>query len=258
MLHYNANLLILRWRANQEVTAYLEKGLSDQRRADIFEHIKRQNGVVKAEYVSEKSALERFRTALGAQGSLLDGLSANPLPASIEFFADKAIIRDPRAMEGLLAGIRALEGVEEIHSGQDWINTLTPLREGLALLSLMLGGGLLVAVVFIISNTIRLTVYAREEEIEIMRLVGATDSFIRAPFVLEGMIQGGAGTAVALVILALGFGLAAPVWNLNLKALFLGMMISFLPWLWIGGLIAGGIIVGGLGSFLCLARFLRK
>jgi cell division transport system permease protein len=256
-LYHNASLLLVRWRAAQEVTVYLQKGISDQEQQNILNHIKTQDGVIQAQWVSEEEALSQFKAELGPQGSLLEGLSTNPLPASVEFFVDENVIRNLWEMEALLVDIRALDGVEEIQSSQDWMNRLAPLKEGLAMLSVMLGGGLLVAVVFIISNTIKLTVYSREEEIEIMRLVGATDATIRAPFLIEGVIQGGAGAGLALLILTLGYELAAPVWNSNLKALFLGMRVSFLPWQWIGGLVVGGLIIGGLGSFLSLSRFLR-
>ena len=112
---------------------------------------------------------------------------------------DQVLVENPENLERLTGRIRSMEGVDDVQSGSEWVQRMALVKQGLMLLGLFLGAGLLVTVIFIISNTIKLMVYAREEEIEIMRLVGATESFIRAPFILEGMIQGFLGTLTAAV-----------------------------------------------------------
>jgi cell division transport system permease protein len=257
LLLYNIEQFLDRWQAGAEVTVYLAPDLPVPKQKEIIGLIATLKGVEKAEWISAEEALRRFRTELGQDASILEGLAKNPLPASIELRVAKEVAGSPEEMDHLIERLYTIKGVETIQSGQEWVERLALLRRGLTVAGWILGGGLLVAVVFIISNTIKLTVYARKEEIEIMRLVGATDGFIRTPFVFEGIAQGLAGTALAVVVLVVGFQSAAPFWNENLQGLLLGLDITFLPFTWVGALLTGGLAVGGLASFLSLARFLQ-
>jgi cell division transport system permease protein len=257
LLLYNIEQFLDRWQAGAEVTVYLAPDLPVPKQKEIIGLIATLKGVEKAEWISAEEALRRFRTELGQDASILEGLAKNPLPASIELRVAKEVAGSPEEMDHLIERLYTIKGVETIQSGQEWVERLALLRRGLTVAGWILGGGLLVAVVFIISNTIKLTVYSRKEEIEIMRLVGATDGFIRTPFVFEGIAQGLAGTALAVVVLVVGFQSAAPFWNENLQGLLLGLDITFLPFTWVGALLTGGLAVGGLASFLSLARFLQ-
>jgi cell division transport system permease protein len=258
LILHNASHFLNLWQTRVEVTVYLRKGLPTDRQRAILEAVSRMPGVVQAHWVSEEEALRRFRGMLGRNETILEGLSANPLPASVELRVDESVVQSSATLKPLLERIGSLEGVETIQSGEDWVERMATLRRGMTVASFMLGGGLLLAVIFIISNTIKLTVYARAEEVEIMRLVGATDGFIRAPFVLEGMLQGFAGAALALGLVIVGFVFTASAWNDNTQGVLLGMRLTFFPWHWVWGLLAGGILVGGLASFLSLARFLQN
>lgn len=258
LILHNANQLLNVWQTRVEITVYLDTGLPAPRQQGVLEEIKGMGGVVQAHLVSEEEALRRFKATLGQNRALLEGLSSNPLPASVELKVAESTLRASGELKQLLGRIGALAGVESIQSGEDWVERLAVLKKGMTAASVMLGGGLLVAVIFIISNTIKLTVYARAEEVEIMRLVGATDGFIRAPFVLEGMLQGFAGTALALALILVGFHFTASVWNDSIQGVLLGIRLTFFPWRWVWGLLAGGFLVGGLASFLSLARFLQN
>jgi cell division transport system permease protein len=255
---HNTGQFLGRWQASIEITAYLKKGLPPQEQNKAQRFISEIPGVVEAHLVSEEEALRQFREALGSNQSLLEGLSSNPLPSSVELKVDDSIVRSPEKMNQLLNNIGKIPSVDLVQSGQDWVERMAKLKAGLTVGAFILGGGLLMAVIFIISNTIKLTVYSREEEVEIMRLVGATDGFIRAPFVVEGTLHGLIGTMVALGLLSLGFHSIIPLWNLNFRGLLLGMNISFIPLKWLCGMLATGILVGGLASFVSLARFLQR
>ena len=218
-----------RWQTSAEVTVYLQKGFDEEKQKALFETVKNFEGVLEPQWISEEQALVRFKTELGSQQSLLDGLKSNPLPASIEFRMDQVLVESPENLERLTGRIRSMEGVDDVQSGSEWVQRMALVKQGLMLLGLFLGAGLLVTVIFIISNTIKLMVYAREEEIEIMRLVGATESFIRAPFILEGMIQGFLGTLTAAVILIVVYGISQSFWNSSFAGLVFGMRIVFVP-----------------------------
>jgi cell division transport system permease protein len=121
----------------------------------------------------------------------------------------------------------------------------------------ILGGILFLAISFIISNTIRLTIYSRREEIEIMRLVGSTNGHIKVPFLIEGFFQGISGAALAVGLLFLLYQSFLLRSGPLVKAYFGPIVFSFLPWATIGGVITAGISLGVFGSSLSLARFLK-
>jgi|Deesub1362B_J571_1020462.scaffolds.fasta_scaffold03417_5 cell division transport system permease protein len=258
LILYNTDQFLKRWQSEVEVTAYLRKGIPLSRQRALVGEILALPGVDRAVLTTEEDALKQLRMELGENKFILEGLQENPLPASVEITVKEDIARSPATLRVLAERIQSMEGVESVYSGHQWVEKIALLRQGVALGSLVLGGALLVAVIFIISNTIKLTVYSREDEVEIMRLVGATDGFIRAPFILEGVLQGLAGTLVAISFLALGYGLLVPLWDRGVRGFLLGMNLSFFPWSWILALVAGGTALGGLASFLSLARFLQK
>ena len=141
--------------------------------------------------------------------------------------------------------------------GQEWVDRLAAAVRILRLLGLSVGLALSLASVLIVSNTIRLAVYARADEIEIMRLVGATKMHIRAPFLLEGLIQGGLGAGLALLLLYGAY--RATLWQLQqAPGPMLGMEVgSFLDTHWIAAMLLAGAVVGAFGSLISVGRFLR-
>ena len=142
-------------------------------------------------FVSKEDALERFRSYFPELDTLSDLLESNPLPASFEVGVAEEF-REPdqvRVVAGRLAG---LGGVSEVDYDLLWIERLTGIIELVQMIGLAIGSALAVASVFTIFNVIKLTVYGRQEEISIMRLVGATHAYIRGPFLVEGILQGGA------------------------------------------------------------------
>ena len=187
---------------------------------------------------------------------LLDGLGENPIPASLQLGIHEAH-QTPEALRQLASFLSRLEGVEDVLYGQEWVDRLTAAVRMLRLLGLTVGLALGLASLLIVSNTIRLAVYARAEEIEIMRLVGATKMHIRAPFLLEGMIQGGLGAGLAISLL---FGAyRATLYQLQLTpGQIFGMGVgSFLDPRWAAAMLLAGAGVGAFGSLISVGRFLR-
>lgn len=252
----NLGALVSEWKEQFQVTVFLEDGITGDQLTLLKKRIQSERAVKAMTYTSKEEALRSFKRELKGQESLLEGLGENPIPASLQLRIHEAY-QTPEALRQFTASLSRLEGVEDVQYGQEWVDRLTAAVRMLRLLGLSVGLALGMASLLIVSNTIRLAVYARTEEIEIMRLVGATRLHIRAPFLLEGMIQGGLGAAVALLLL---FGAyRATLWQLQLTpGQIFGMGVgSFLDAHWAGAMLVAGAAIGAFGSFISVGRFLR-
>jgi cell division transport system permease protein len=252
----NLGALVSEWKEQFQVTVFLEDGITAEQLNLLKKRIQSERAVKAMTYTSKEEALQSFKRELKGKESLLEGLGENPIPASLQLRIHEAY-QTPEALRQFTASLSRLEGVEDVQYGQEWVDRLTAAVRMLRLLGLSVGLALGMASLLIVSNTIRLAVYARAEEIEIMQLVGATKLHIRAPFLLEGMIQGGLGAAVALLLL---FGAyRATLWQLQLTpGQIFGMGVgSFLDPHWAGAMLVAGAGVGAFGSFISVGRFLR-
>lgn len=180
-----------------EIVAYLLRGTPVEVGTMAIGDIQGFPEVASVQYVSEDEALERARRQLVEFQGVFQDLEANPLPASLEIrlrpgFRDEAHVRQ------VAERLRGFRFVEDIRYGRDWIEKLDRLRDIVAAVGLAIGIAFAVASVIIIGTTIRMSVLHRSREITIMRLVGATDGFIRRPFLLEGALKGAIGGALAV------------------------------------------------------------
>jgi cell division transport system permease protein len=208
-------------------------------------------------YLSKKEALTDFRRKIRGQESLLEGLKTNPLPASFQLRIREQY-QTADALGHLAASLKRIEGVEDVLYGQEWVERLTSLIEVMKILGIVIGGVLAVASLFIVANTIRMAVYARAQEIEIMRLVGATRAYIQIPLILEGALQGGLGAALALGLLYALF--RGTLWQLGTAAsmIFAGTELTqFLEAEYRMAMVGLGALLGGVGSLVAVRRFLK-
>jgi cell division transport system permease protein len=256
IITHNLGALVSEWKEQFQVTVFLEDRTTAEQLALLRKRIQSERAVKTVTYTSKEEALQNFKRELKGKESLLEGLGENPIPASLQLRINEPY-QTPEALRQLTASLARLEGVEDVLYGQEWVDRLTSAVRMLRLLGLSVGLALGMASLLIVSNTIRLAVYARAEEIEIMRLVGATRLHIRAPFLLEGMIQGGLGAAVALLLLFVAYRVT--LWQLQLtSAEIFGMGVgSFLDARWAGALLLTGAGVGAFGSLISVGRFLR-
>jgi len=232
------------------VTAFLEKALPLAEQEAVAERVRSVEGVASVTLVSEAEALERFRRSVGG-ADLLEGLEENPLPASL----DIALLPASRSAEGLAiveGALDGLPGVAELAFGQEWMEgyarATTLVRSAAIALGLVLSG----AALLIVANTIRLGVYARRDELEILGLVGAGPVFVRVPFLVEGTLQGLAGGALAVLLLYGAFQVWVPQVEYGL-ALFLGNAHpEFFGATGVGRVVLGGAGLGLLGSSAAL------
>jgi cell division transport system permease protein len=249
-----ARALFTSWGAQASMTLYLDETMTDAQARAVIAKVQAEAPRAQIVYVDRELALKRLRVELGDLSGALDALARNPLPASIEVTPPPALA--PASLRVLAAQFAQVPGVHEVEYGREWLDKVEALGRGVrnfgaGALFVVLGAALLV-----IANTIRLAVYARRDEIEIMKLVGATDQYVRAPFLLEGALQGllGAGLALGSVAsldhwllpraqqaLSFASGVAAPRIDLLQSA----------------SLLVAGTLVGLLGSWLAVSRFLR-
>jgi len=249
ILFLNLRLLHQNWAERVQITVYLREGADE---GGLIEMIRKEKEVAEVIYTSKEKALLEFEKEFGNGKGLLNSIGDNPLPASLDIVLKKEY-RSSDFIEPLVRMIRSQRGVEEVHYGEEWVKDLTALLKGLKITGLILGSFLALGVTFIVSNTVRLTLYARQEEIEIMKLIGATRGFIRGPFLVEGAIQGMAGGLLSLLFIY-GFYRIA-VYGIGLR--LSGFHPDFLaPWLLIQ-IPLSGIILGILGSLSSMGRFLK-
>lgn len=252
ILVLNMNRLAGMLESQVQISVYLEDHLTDREKRQIGYDIESLQGIDSVTYVDRETAKERLKERLGDQKYLLDALSEdNPLPDAFE-----VTVTTPSVVESAAGAIAAMQGVEEAKYGQDVVEHLFDITRLMRIFGFVLMGLLGGATLFIISNTIRLTVFARRKEIAIMKYVGATDWFIRWPFLLEGIVLGCIGGLIAAVALRSFYAaMAAKIYS-TLAFFPLMPQYPFMNYVTAAILLAG-IVIGAIGSVISLKRFLR-
>ena len=253
LIYKNMNSFLNVWEKRIQIIAYVDDGLSDHRIEEIRERITNLAQVEDIGFVSREAAMAILKKHLRDQDRLLEGLRSDALPASFEIQVKRAY-RKPVEIRHMISTIKTIDGISDIQYGQQWIDRFSALMELYRLSALLLGLLLAAAIAFIVSNAIRLSIYSRREELEVMKLVGATPGFIKIPFYIEGSLQGVIGSAVSLVIL-LGlylFFLSELTHRLRLYGLFID--IRFFEPAVVFLIIVGGGLLGFVGSFLSLTH----
>lgn len=247
----NVNNLASHLENQVQVTIYMDDSASAEQLKHMEKVLKSTQGIVKVTPRTKEEALAEFKKRLGEQQKLLAALGEdNPFPASFEIQVD-----NPERIPQLVTQFQQMPGVETAKFGQEVVEHLFQLTRVLRIGGILLIVLLAIATLFIISNTIRITVFARRREVNIMKYVGATDWFIRWPFLLEGMLMGFVGAVIASLILVQGYN--------AIQAKIYGTLAFFpmLPsWPTMGylsaGLICVGTLIGALGSSISLRKFL--
>ena len=245
LITWNVRSELEKVRAMVDVEAYLESGVGESEALRLQARAASISGVADVTYVSSEQARDRFISDFG-DSTLLELLGENPLPASllVTVTGDQ---QTTRGVETVARSIEAMEGVDEVVFGQRFVERFDQLVVVLSAISILIGLVVSLASVFVIGNTVKLTVWARRGAIEIMKLVGATDGFVKLPFIIEGTLQGLAGAAIALGILYGLFAYVSPE---------IGGM-SFLPLAVCGAVLLMGALLGGIGSQVSLKQFLE-
>ncbi len=223
----------------------------------VIENIKKellQYPVSITDFISKDDALKSLRKQLGEKAGLLDGLGENPLPASLEIVLSRDVSGDSLPYE-LKTRLERIHGIDEVQYSQEWVERFQAIMGAVKIIGLVFGGLLFLAALFIITNTVKLTIYSRKDEIEILKLVGATNRFVKIPFLIEGSIQGFLGGSVALIVLFLVY--VAIITKVDLSIGFASLDIIFLSPQFVLLLLLMSSIIGFIGSTVSLGRFFR-
>jgi len=229
-----------------EIAAFLEEDISGTATQEMQGRILEHHSVESVSYVSKEDALKDFQAQLGSDSDLLNVLDENPLPASLRIRLLPEF-QSSEQFELMASWLREMPGVQEVRYGDQWVQRLERYVRAFLVLDLLVGGLVVVSALFVVSNTVRLTVLARKRTIEVMRLVGATDWFIRTPFILEGGLQGAVAAGLAMAVL----------WGVHQYASRLMGPIIFYDAAQIAGFVALCAIISAFGSLSSLRRFLR-
>ena len=227
-----------------EVRAFVSDSTEIESVAAAMKDIGEFPEVARVDYVSQDQALERARREMG---EFADVFEAGVLPASIEVHL-RSGMGDPATVKSVADRIRTYHFIDDVRYGEEWVAKLYRLRNIATVAGLALGVAFAAVAIIIIGATIRMTVLARAKEISIMRLVGATDMFIRLPFLIDGLVKGVLGGLLALVF----------VWIANrvvneyfIQTIFFNREMIFLG-------VVGGAFMGVLGSLVSVGRHLRR
>jgi cell division transport system permease protein len=230
-----------------EIVAYVLPGTTIETVTLAEQDIEAFPEVASAQLVSEDSALARARRELVEFRDLLRELERNPLPASIEVKL-KPGYQDAEHVNAVADRLRGLLFVDDVRFGRDWVEKLDRLRRLAAAVGVVVGAAFAIVAVIIIGTTIRMAVLQRTREIAIMRLVGATNGFIRRPFLLQGALKGLLGGAVAI-------GLSYAAYTLINRYLIASSFFTVAQAL---GIVLFGTVIGLVGSVLSVGRHLRR
>jgi cell division transport system permease protein len=248
----NLSSVLDRWGKDVQVSCYLRDDIADSSIFQIKSEIEAMDEVASVVFISKTDALERFGESIEGMDRILADLDSNPLPASLEVrllpsFQNPVLVKE-------VAGRLARPEFSDLDYSQEWVERFHTFLALLRLSAIVLGVLLLCAAIFLISNTIRLAIYARREEIAVIQLVGGTRWFARVPFLVEGAVLGAAGSIVTLILLGIVYRYAFIQLQDSLGILVAQDVIHFLPVSVLLGLVASGLAAGLIGAWTSVAR----
>jgi len=253
LLTSNLERLGADWGRSAELSVYLADDMTPDQRQAIELAVGQDAAVTARDFVSKEEALRRFKRTFADLSGAIDSVGDNPLPASIEVRL-KSDASASGAVEGLAARVRQMPGVADVRYDRQWLGRM------LAAITVVRAGGfalaalLTAAAALTVANVVRLALYARRDEIEIMQLVGAPRAYIRGPFVLEGVLQGGLGALLAIFALAGVYLTFKSRYLPPMTALIDISSVQFLPLGVAAALVLGGMGVGCLGGLAAAWR----
>lgn len=251
LLSTNLATVLVQWRSQAKVLVYLEPEVSQSFLDGLREDLAGRPWVTDCQYVAPEDARERFRQSFPSLSGMVEDWQEEPLPASFEISLDPSGLTST-ALEEWLSQLREMPQVEMVDDDRDWLSQLGAIVALIKGIGITLGAVLLGAAIFTIASVIRLTAYLYQDEIAIMRVVGATEFFIRGPFYVEGFLQGLLGGALALAGLHLGHAALlarteVSIWGGVLLESFLSPQHQF-------ALVVLGAVSGLVGAILSLRR----
>jgi len=251
----NAGRLVDSWNNEIRIMAYLNKDYNADMLPGLKSRIKEMKQTRKIVFISKQDALDQLKKDMGEKSDFLGSLKNNPLPDALEISIKRSVNRWDE-IEAFAQSIKMLSLIEDVEYGKGWLGRFLGLFAVFRITGYTMAGLFCMIALFITANTARLALYSRREEVEIMRLVGATDRFIITPFYLEGLLQGAIGGVVGLLILVVSYGVVSSGLEENIPSYAL-FNIRFISVRYIMGIVGFSSFLGWLGCYLSLKQFLN-
>ncbi|MCA1559576.1 MAG: ABC transporter permease [Acidobacteria bacterium] len=256
VVNTNVQQLVGRWSEAAELSVYLKERATSAEVQAVDDLVSTSGLSASRQYVSKTDAAKRFREDFPDLAVVAGGLDRNPFPASVEVRLTPAARGAGDAVDALAANLGALPGVADVRYDRRWLGRLNAAITLVRGVGLLIIGMLSVAAALTVANVVRLAAHARRDEIEIMQLVGAPFAYVRGPFIVEGILQGGAGALLAISLLGVLFAVArARFQTLAVDALGLTSVVFMPPELWVV-ILLGGMVLGCIGGVI-VARGVR-
>jgi cell division transport system permease protein len=250
----NANYLAARLESNIEIIAYLKGNTGEEDARALKNDIRKIPGVDKVTFISKEDALYQFRKDLGDQQNMIDALGGdNPLPHHY-----KVSTISPQDVGKVAVKLQGLKLIEKVDYGKGVVEKLFSVTKWVRLIGVVVMTVLALAAIFLIATTIRLTVFARKKEIQIMKILGATDWFIRWPFLMEGMVLGSIGALIAVLFVDVSYITFTNYIQKDLNFNMFGLQTDSRFMFYLGVVMVGlGAFIGVLGSGISMRKFLK-
>lgn len=250
----NASDILTLWKKGVRIMAYLYQDVPAEKIPEIQKKISGMYSVEDVRFISKEEAFDVLKQQMKRQSSLLENLKENPLPNAFEIRMT-ASSQTWEKIENLASRIQSIPQIEEVEYGQRWLARFSYIINLFKLSGYVLGILFSVASVFIVANTVRLVLYSRRDEIEIMRLVGASDRFVKVPFYIEGVILGALGGIIGLIVLFITF--VSVTSNIDQSITSGAFQIRFFSYGVMLIIFISSMFVGWLGCFLSLKHIIK-
>jgi len=255
LISVNVQGVLDRWLEAAEMSIYMLDTASDDDRRELEEFLRAHSAVSAVEYVSKERALERFRADFPELRDVTEGVGRNPFPSAIEVRLETGNGVDAAA-EALSRLAADRPGVGDVRYDRRWLARLLGVVTGARLAAAIVAGILMLGAAFTVAAVVRLSLHARREELEIMQLVGAPFSYIRGPSIVEGLLLGGMGSAVALAVVAMLYSVLSRWLGADLAGLVGSGQLQFLGYAEVAIMLLGGLGVGAAAGTL-VSRVVR-
>lgn len=246
---YNFHVATSRLPELFSIVVYLKDNISKDETEKLMAQLQSRDDVAGAKYLSKADALAEFKKTIKGAGAILEGLDENPLSSYIEIKLKKDYV-SKTAVEGISAEIRKMQGVDEVYFGEKIAETIYYLKKSSQAISLFLFIIVSIIVIFISYSTVKILFFRKKDEIEILKLLGATNGFIRSPFIFEGLILGFIGGMIAIISTALLYLLIKHELG-TIVPIFEGII---LPWQIMPFCLLISLILGVIGSLIAVGR----
>ncbi len=254
LIFLNINSLLDLIEGQNVVMVYVQDEATDYETESLGLQLEGMSNIKNVEFVPREVAFENQKEQFGDKAALLEGLSAEILPD-----AYKVVVDDLSMFDSTVSKIKDMDLVLQVHENSELAGKVETIRNAVSYISLGIVAILFLVSMFIVSNTIRITIYNRRLEISIMKAVGATNSFIRWPFLVEGMLLGIISAVVSLALLYLVYSIAL-IWFADLMSTLGGTPVEFLDYIWFFLAVFGfiGVVIGTTGSLISLNKYLKE